>query len=168
MSCSKRDRKVLLSTICISLFVGSISNSLITRSLSQIEHKTNFENSKIRFSQVWVLVINLFFLFNTGQCFDPVQINWSEIKRGYIDVSDGCWARNMFVIIVRCWWRFLSPASTVFFTLASGTKLVPPTFKKYHQHRSEFNHQCPQIGTNITIVFQRQKIFVFTIKFSNF
>ena len=25
---------------------------------------------------------------------------------GYIDVSDGCWGRNVLPTILRCWWRF--------------------------------------------------------------
>ena len=27
---------------------------------------------------------------------------------GYIDVDDGCWRRNVLVIILRCWWKFWS------------------------------------------------------------
>ena len=34
-----------------------------------------------------------------------VEIGW-HYSKGYIDVGDGCWRRNVLVTISRCWWRF--------------------------------------------------------------
>ena len=35
------------------------------------------------------------------------------LKIDYIDVGDRCWRRNVLVTILRCWWRFWSPTSSI-------------------------------------------------------
>ena len=52
--------------------------------------------------------------------------------RGYIDVGDGCWRRNVLMTTTRCWWRyrpFLSPKSIIFLQ-----KSRAKSFKRCHQH----------------------------------
>jgi len=34
---------------------------------------------------------------------------------GYIDVGDGCWRRNVLATTLRCWWRFKSLSSRLYF-----------------------------------------------------
>ena len=64
----------------------------------------------------------VFFLYQT----DHTRECWPHIK-GYTDVGDGCWRRNLLVTTLRYWWRFWPVSSPI----------------------SKFCYQHPKIAINI-------------------
>ena len=73
-----------------------------------------------------------------------ILIRWS-VLRGYIDVGDGFWRRNVLITTIRCWlqfWPFWSPTSTITLALGTNIKKMSPTSK---------NHDV----TNITVTVPR-------------
>ena len=52
--------------------------------------------------RMWSRTWNLAWMWSYS---NKVIFSW-KASVGYIDVGDGCWRRNVFVTIIRCWWRF--------------------------------------------------------------
>ena len=48
-----------------------------------------------------------------------------DLDKGYIDVGDGCWRRNVLVTNIRCWWQLWS--------FSSPTSLYPLTTDFYER-----------------------------------
>ena len=73
-----------------------------------------------------------------------IDFEGKELTKGYIDVGDGYWRRNVLVRTMRCWWQFWpswSPKSTIFSHKRWGSTLkkvinveiLSPTFKNRPQ-----------------------------------
>ena len=83
-----------------------------------------------------------------------IHSRFEIISKGYIDVGDGCWRRNMLATTLRCWWRFwpiLSPTS--FFSISVGhqhpkvvtnIEILSLTPENRHQHKVTNNHLSPK------------------------
>ena len=77
-----------------------------------------------------------------------IHSRFEIISKGYIDVGDGCWRRNMLATTLRCWWRFwpiLSTTSSIFYSSISvGHQKMSPISKFCNQHlESVINTKSP-------------------------